>query len=74
MPQFYGDFFNKPQPLNNFQTINRYWMENSYGQYGVELVPFGPYQLPKKSYQYHIGNFQQAADCPNPTGNRRGAL
>ena len=64
--QFYGDFFNKPQPLNNFQTINRYWMENSYGKYGVELVPFGPYQLPKKAYQYHIGNFQTAADCPNP--------
>jgi M6 family metalloprotease-like protein len=68
VPQFYGDFFNKPQPLNNFQTINRYWMENSYGKYGVELVPFGPYQLPLKSYQYHIANFQSVAnDCPNPT-------
>ena len=44
-------------------------MENSYGQYGVELVPFGPYKLPKKSYQYHIGNFQTAADCPNSANN-----
>ena len=43
-------------------------MENSYGKYGVELVPYGPYQLPLKSWQYHIGNFQSIADdCPNPT-------
>jgi M6 family metalloprotease-like protein len=68
VPKFYGDFFNTPSALNNFQTINRYWMENSYGKYGVDLVPFGPFQLPKKSYQYHIGNFQTAADCPNSAG------
>ena len=32
--------------LNNFQTMNRYWMEDSFGRYGVELVAFGPYRLP----------------------------
>ncbi|MBE2317594.1 immune inhibitor A [Solirubrobacter sp. CPCC 204708] len=70
VPKFYGDFFNTPSALNNFQTINRYWMENSYGKYGVELVPFGPFKLPKKSYQYHLGSgFQQPADCPNPTND-----
>ena len=58
MPQFYADFLNKPQPLNNFQTMNRYWMEDSFGKYGVEVVPFGPYRLPLKSYQYHINTFQ----------------
>ena len=68
VPQFYADFLNKPSPLNNFQTMHRYWMENSFGRYGVELVPFGPYQLPLKSYQYHIANFQNVnQDCPNPT-------
>jgi M6 family metalloprotease-like protein len=67
VPQFYADFLNKPQPLNNFQTMNRYWMENSFGKYGVELVPFGPYRMPLKAYQYHIQNFQNIAeDCPNP--------
>ena len=34
--------------------MNRYWMEDSFGKYGVELVPFGPYQMPLKRYQYHI--------------------
>ena len=68
MPQFYADFLNKPTALNNFQTMNRYWMENSFGRYGVELVPYGPYRMPAKSYQYHIQNFQNVAeDCPNPT-------
>ena len=68
MPQFYADFLNKPSALNNFQTMNRYWMEDSFGRYGVEVVPFGPYRMPLKSYQYHIANFQNTtADCPNPT-------
>ncbi len=67
VPQFYVDFLNKPQALNNFQTMNRYWMEDSFGRYGVELVPFGPYRMPLKAYQYHIGNFQNVtADCPSP--------
>jgi hypothetical protein len=44
VPQFYADFLNKPSPLNNFQTMNRYWMEDSFGKYGVELVPIGPFK------------------------------
>ena len=44
--QWYADFLNKPQALNNFQTMNRYWMEDSFGKYGVQLDAFGPYQLP----------------------------
>src|SRR3954465_5452031 len=68
VPQFYADFLNKPSATNNFQTMNRYWMEDSFGKYGVDLVPFGPYRLPLKSYQYHIpSNFQTLAhDCPTP--------
>jgi M6 family metalloprotease-like protein len=66
VPQFYADFLNKPSALNNFQTMNRYWMEDSFGRYGVELVPFGPYKLPGNSWEYHItSNFQTLAhDCP----------
>jgi M6 family metalloprotease-like protein len=67
VPEFYADFLNKPSPLNNFQTMNRYWMEDSFGKYGVDLVPFGPYKMPLNSYQYHIANFQNVAqDCPVP--------
>src|SRR5687768_9881286 len=32
--RFWADFLNKPQALNNFQTMNRYWMETSFGKYG----------------------------------------
>ena len=46
VPQFYADFLNKPSALNNFQTMNRYWMEDSFGKYGVDLVPHGPYRMP----------------------------
>ena len=35
VPAFYRDFLNKPQALNHFQTMNRYWMEDSFGKYGV---------------------------------------
>ena len=29
VPAFYADFLNKPSATNNFQTMNRYWMEDS---------------------------------------------
>ena len=52
--------------------MNRYWMEDSFGRYGVELVPYGPYRLPAERYQYHIANIQNTtADCPNPPARRR---
>ena len=44
VPAFYRDFLNKPQALNHFQTMNRYWMEDSFGKYGVQLDAFGPYR------------------------------
>ena len=68
VPRFYADFLNRPQVLNRFQTINRYWMENSYGRYGVELVPFGPYRMPHRAYQYFLRQHTRLGDsCPTPT-------
>src|SRR5689334_15597455 len=64
VPAFYRDFLNKPQPLNHFQTMNRYWMEDSYGKYGVQLDSFGPYRLPGNSYQYFLTDQQGAANNP----------
>ena len=56
MPQFYADFLNKPSATNNFQTMNRYWMEDSFGKYGVELTPFGPYRMPRQGVPVlHLG-------------------
>src|SRR3954469_8232973 len=40
--KFYADFFNTPSPVNHFQTINGYWMEQSGGKVGISSVtPFG---------------------------------
>ena len=67
VPRFYADFLNRPQLLNHFQTINRYWMEDSYGRYGVELVPFGPYRMPHRAYQYFLRQYAALGDsCPTP--------
>jgi hypothetical protein len=68
VPAFLRDFLNKPQPLNHFQTMNRYWMEDSFGKYGVQLDAYGPYMMPGRSYQYFMtefgGNANQA-HCPD---------
>ena len=67
VPAFYRDLLNTPSELNHFQTMNRYWMEDSFGKYGVQLDAFGPYELPGRQYQYFLtdqagGN--NPAHCP----------
>ncbi|MEU6713901.1 peptidase M6 [Nonomuraea sp. NPDC046802] len=68
--QFYADFFNKPSPVNNYQTINGYWMEQSGGRLGVSSVTaFGPYRMPKNSSQYGLNDIGQERQqgCPGQT-------
>src|SRR4051795_12484590 len=68
VPSFLRDFLNKPQALNHFQTMNRYWMEDSFGKYGVQLDAFGPYRMPGRSYQYFMTEFggnANLAHCPD---------
>src|SRR5689334_9270583 len=73
VPAFYRDFLNKPSALNHFQTMNRYWMEDSFGKYGVQLDAYGVYQLPALSYQYFMQDFNAAPNqqqhCPNRVTN-----
>jgi M6 family metalloprotease-like protein len=52
VPRYYADFYNKPQPSNRGHTIHEYWMEQSRGRIGVSVVPFGPYRMPKRFFQY----------------------
>src|SRR5699024_6563970 len=52
--QFYEDFLNTPQPLNNYRTIDEYWKENSYGKWGVDLDSFGPYRVDGREFQYGL--------------------
>ena len=49
--------------------MNRYWMEDSFGKYGVELEPFGPYQLPLELLPVpHRRLPADPADCPHCPG------
>ena len=49
--QWMHDYYAVPNQYNGGKTMNRYWMEDSYGKYGVQLDAFGPYRLPGKSYE-----------------------
>ncbi len=66
VPEFYAGFLNSPSVLNNGLTMNKYWMENSLGRYGVELVPFGPYRMPGNAFEYHLRDAGNAPGaCPS---------
>ena len=61
IPQFYADFYTKPQSVNHGHTIHEYWMEQSRGRIGVTATGFGPYRMPHRYFQY--GGLS-AADLP----------
>jgi M6 family metalloprotease-like protein len=63
--QFLADFLNKPSLLNHFNTMNSYWMEDSLGRYGVEIVAFGPYHLTGNQWEYWLRDAGNAGSaCP----------
>jgi M6 family metalloprotease-like protein len=65
IPQFYADFISKPSALDHGQTIHRYWMEISRGKVGVPKVDaFGPYRMPRKLFEYGLGEYGQEVACP----------
>lgn len=70
VPNYYRDLLNTPSELNRRHTLHEYWMEDSAGQFGVDLKAFGAYRLPRNSYQYGVddeegGGFNPGA-CPSP--------
>ena len=63
--QFYEDFLNTPSLLNNFTTMNSYWMETSLGRYGVEMEGYGPYTLTGNQWEYWLRDAGNAGSvCP----------
>nr|WP_281386744.1 M6 family metalloprotease domain-containing protein [Jiangella mangrovi] len=64
VPQFYADLLNTPSDLNHGQTLNSYWMEDSYGQYGVDVDSFGPFRMPRNHFEYGNSPYGNAASCP----------
>ena len=47
--------------------MNRYWMEDTYGKYGVGLDGYGPYLLPGTQDEYFITDFGTTAFCNTQT-------
>ncbi|MBU5466873.1 M6 family metalloprotease domain-containing protein [Virgibacillus sp. MSJ-26] len=54
LSEYWVDFLNKPQMLNNYRTIDEYWRENSFGKWGVDLDGFGPYKLEGNEFEYGL--------------------
>ena len=67
VPAFYVDWLNNPTVANEFQGMNRYWMEDTYGRYGVALDGYGPYLLPGTQDEYFIGDFATSTWCNTQT-------
>ena len=64
---FYRDWLNIPSASNQFQGMNRYWMEDTYGKYGVNLQAYGPYALPGTQDEYFITDFGNTSFCNTQT-------
>ena len=66
VPKFYADFFMTPSEVNNGQTINGYWMEQSRGKFGItEIEVFGPYRMPKPRWEYGLNEYSQNESTPD---------
>ena len=57
-----------PDSPQHGHTVGEYWLEDSYGLVGVEAGAFGPYTMDGPMYQYGIGDFGTADDCPDDSG------
>ena len=72
---FYRDWLNTPSAQNQFQGMNRYWMEDSYGRYGVNLQSYGPYELIGTQDDYFINDISGSSNATcntqarTPTGS-----
>ena len=64
LKEFWLNYLNTPQPLNNNRTISGYWMENSQGKWKVELDAYGPYRMDGKEFQYGMNEFGQQVNLP----------
>jgi M6 family metalloprotease-like protein len=66
VPQFYADFWLKPNEYNYGQTINGYWMEQSRGKFGITVLePYGPYRMPRPHWAYGLNEHRQHDQTPD---------
>ena len=70
VPAFYVDWLNNPTAMNEFQGMNRYWMEDTYGKYGVNLEGYGPYLLQGTQDEYFINDITGSTNLTCNTQTR----
>ena len=69
LPQFWADFLTVPnyndhqKPINYGATVDAYWLENSYGKWGAELVPHGIFTVPYFEFEL-MSSYQNYTDVP----------
>lgn len=64
LPQWWEDYLNTPQEINNYTSVNGYWRENSFGKWAIDLDAFGVYEMDHYYFQYGMGEWGQQADMP----------
>ncbi|MCL1975719.1 MAG: immune inhibitor A, partial [Firmicutes bacterium] len=66
--QWWADYLNKPQTINNYATIDEYWRENTYGKWAMDVIPYGPFTIPYFEFEtmgYDMSSsFQTYRDVP----------
>ncbi|MGB9893843.1 MAG: hypothetical protein ACPLRA_05470, partial [Candidatus Saccharicenans sp.] len=66
VPRFYAEFFTKPLAINHGLNIHSYWMEISWGKFGLTQVDaFGPYRMPKPHWWYGLNEYGQNKYTPD---------
>jgi M6 family metalloprotease-like protein len=64
VPEFYADFYGKPNAINSGHTVREYWMEQTGGRIGMTFTPYGPYRLPRPLYEYGLNEWNQNGLTP----------
>ncbi|MFK9095248.1 M6 family metalloprotease domain-containing protein [Bacillus salipaludis] len=62
--EWWKNFLNVPSALNNYQSIDGFWKENSHGKWGVSLDSYGPYRLDKNEFQYGLESSHNTGFLP----------
>ena len=66
--QWWADYLNKPQALNNYASIDEYYREVTFGKWAIDLTAYGPYTIPYFEFEtmgYDINSsFQTYRDVP----------
>jgi hypothetical protein len=69
--QWWADYLNVAQEVNNYSAIDDFWRETSYGKWAIDLRPYGPFTIPYFEFEtmsYDCGSgssaFQTYNDIP----------